>query len=184
MYSQALLAGCMIGFAALLSCCIENQILAALFFSIGLLYIRISKLYLYTGQIQNLKNHSTSFKELCVGLFGNICGVTLLFSLFFFLDFQAAADKYFAITAIKWSHPWYHYIISGICCGILMTIATKKESPLWLSSLCVVAFILAGFNHCIADWFYVFGSSDPTKYLYWFLVVIGNFFGGYLATTK
>ena len=47
-----------------------------------------------------------------------------------------------------------------------------------------MAFILAGFNHCIADWFYVFGSSDPTKYLYWFLVVIGNFIGGYLATTK
>lgn len=184
MYSRALSAGCMIGFAALLSCCIGNQILAALFFSIGLLYIRISKLYLYTGQIQNLKNHSTSFKELGIGLIGNITGVTLFFSLFFFLDFPAAADKYFAITAIKWSHPWYHYIASGMCCGALMTIATKKESPLWLSILCVMAFILAGFNHCIADWFYVFGSSDPIKYLYWFLIVIGNFFGGYLAATK
>lgn len=184
MYSRALSAGCMIGFAALLSCCVENQILAALFFSIGLLYIRISKFYLYTGQIQNLKNHSTSFKELGIGLIGNISGVTFFFSLLFFLNFQAAADKYFAITAIKWSYPWYHYIASGICCGILMTIATKRESPLWLSSLCVAAFILAGFNHCIADWFYVFGSLNPLKYFYWFLTVIGNFLGGYLAATK
>lgn len=174
----------MIGFAALLSCCVENQILAALFFSIGLLYIRISKFYLYTGQIQNLKDRSTSFKELGIGLFGNITGVTLIFFLFFFLDFQAAADKYFAIVALKWSHPWYHYIASGMCCGVLMTIATKKENPLWLSILCVMAFILAGFNHSIADWFYIFGEHSLTKYLYWFLTVIGNFLGGYLVATK
>lgn len=184
MFGSSLIAGFVIGFAALLSCCIENQILAALFFSIGLLYIRISKLYLYTGQIQNLKYHSTSFKELVIGLFGNICGVTLLFFLFFFLDFQVAADKYFAITAIKWAFPWYHYIASGICCGILMTIATKRESPLWLSSLCVAAFILAGFNHCIADWFYIFGMTKSIKYFYWFLTVIGNFIGGLIIATN
>lgn len=180
----SIMAGCMIGLAAVLSCCIENTILAALFFSIGLLYIRISKLNLFTGQIQNLKNFSVSFPQLLSCLIWNICGVTLLFSIMFSFDFPAAADKYFTITVLKWSHPWYHYITSGMCCGALMTIATKKESPLWLSVLCVMAFILAGFNHCIADWFYIFGSSDPIKYLYWFLIVIGNFLGGYLAATK
>ena len=184
MFESSVMAGFMIGFAALLSCCVENQILAALFFSIGLLYIRISKFYLYTGQIQNIKNHSTSFGKLCGGLLGNICGVTLVFSLFFFLNFPAAADKYFTITAAKWSHPWYHYIASGMCCGALMTIATKKESPLWLSILCVMAFILAGFNHCVADWFYIFGTTNPIKYFYWFLTVIGNFIGGLIIATK
>ena len=184
MFESSLMAGFMIGFAALLSCCVENQILAALFFSIGLLYIRISKFYLYTGQIQNIKNHSTSFGKLCGGLLGNICGVTLVFSLFFFLNFPAAANKYFTITAAKWSHPWYHYIASGICCGALMTIATKKESPLWISILCVMAFILAGFNHCVADWFYVFGATNPIKYFYWLLIVIGNFIGGLIIATN
>lgn len=184
MSTQALLAGILIGFAAIISCCVENTILAALFFSIGLLYIRISKLYLYTGQIQNIKNNSTSGLELFQGLCFNVIGVTFAFSLMFFLNFPTAADKYFAITALKWSHPWYHYIASGMCCGALMTIATKKESPLWLSILCVMAFILAGFNHSIADWFYIFGEQGLTKYLYWLLVVIGNFLGGYLAATK
>ena len=84
------------------------------------------------------------------------------------------------------------YIIEYIIIQVLLIVwfvytiknPTKKESPLWLSILCVMAFILAGFNHCIADWFYVFGSFDPIKYLYWFLIVIGNFLGGYLAATK
>ena len=106
------------------------------------------------------------------------------FSLFFFLNFPAAADKYFIITTAKWSYPWYHYIASGICCGMMMTIATKKESPLWLSNLCVMAFILAGFNHCVADWFYIFGTANSIKYLYWFLTVIGNFIGGLIIATK
>ena len=184
MNNKSILAGFLIGFAALLSCCIENNLISALAFSIGLLYIRISHSYLFTGQIQNLKSHKTTAVKLLTGLIGNIAGVTLAFTVFFFLHFQNAADKFFAITAVKWTYPWYHYLASGFCCGILMTVATKKESPLWLSILCVMAFILAGFNHCIADWFYLLGSTDKIKYLYWFLVVIGNFFGGYSVATE
>lgn len=48
---NAVLAGFVIGLAALLSCSINNSYLAALIFSLGLLYIRIEKLPLFTGQI-------------------------------------------------------------------------------------------------------------------------------------
>ena len=82
MFESSLMAGFMIGFAALLSCCIENKILSALFFSIGLLYIRITKRYLYTGQIQNLKLKQTSFIELIAGLAGNISGCGLALFIF------------------------------------------------------------------------------------------------------
>ena len=88
-------------------------------------------------------------------------------------------DTYNAIVGAKWLNPWYYYIFSGICCGILMTIATKKETPLWVSSLCVMAFILAGFNHCVADWFYI--GAAWSNLLKWFCIVIGNFLGGILA---
>lgn len=174
----------MIGFAALLSVCIENKILAALFFSIGLLYIRISKFYLFTGQVQNLRLRRTTIGALFGGLCGNLVGVGLAF--FLALAFFSSRPQYFevydTIQAAKWSYPWYSYLYSGFCCGILMTIATKKDTPFWITSLCVMAFILAGFNHCIADWFYIGGA--PINLLYWLLIVVGNFLGGYIAATE
>lgn len=180
-YSRALYAGFMIGFAALLSCCVENKILAALFFSLGLLYIRIQGFYLYTGQIQNIKNKTTTFKELFCGLCGNIVGVgvAVIIAMFLSIDKPLLANTYSTIVSTKWLNPWYYYVLSGICCGVLMTIATKKETPFWVSSLCVMAFILAGFNHCVADWFYI--GAAPTNLLKWLCVVIGNFIGGYFV---
>ena len=48
---NSMLAGFIIGLAALLSCSINNSYLAALLFSLGLLYICIEKMPLFTGQI-------------------------------------------------------------------------------------------------------------------------------------
>lgn len=184
-YDRAVSAGFMIGFAALLSCHIANQYLAALFFSIGLLYIRITKAYLFTGQVQNLKNKTTTLTELFIGLFGNLIGVGVALLIFAFLTGtnNTASDKFILLAEAKWNYPWYHYFLSGICCGVLMTIATKKESPLWLSIICVAAFILAGFNHCIADWFYI-GNFFSHRFFLWLSIMIGNFVGGYLVATK
>lgn len=78
------------------------------------------------------------------------------------------------IAATKWSYSLWHYLFSGMCCGALMTCATHKDTPLWVSSLCVVAFILAGFNHSIADAFYV----SNTGLWKWLVVIIGNVLGG------
>ena len=61
MKARAIMAGIMIGFAAILSCAISNPILAAGFFSLGLLYIRMNGWYLYTGQIQNLALKKTTY---------------------------------------------------------------------------------------------------------------------------
>ena len=62
-----------------------------------------------------------------------------------------------------------------------MTIATNKNTPLWISPLCVMAFILAGFHHCVADWFYL---SSTDSYLYWLLIAFGNFIGGLIGTVN
>lgn len=184
MWFRSILAGFLIGFAALLSLCIENKIIAAFMFSIALLYIRISSLYLFTGQIQNLRNKATNLKELFHGLIGNIIGVggALLLLPLLAAGKEALFTSYEAVALVKWSHPWTYYVVSGLCCGILMTIATKKETPLWLSSMCVAAFILAGFNHCVADWFYVGGAFG--NFLKWCCIVIGNFIGGLIVATN
>ena len=102
--------------------------------------------------------------------------------MFLLLIFQRydILKTYNIVQSNKWIYPWYYYLGSGIGCGILMTIATKKETPLWISSLCVVAFIIAGFNHSIADWFYI----DLKQIHLWLCVVLGNFIGGYIVAIK
>ena len=184
MWFRSILAGFLIGFAALLSLCIENKIAAAIAFSIALLYIRISSLYLFTGQVQNLRNKTTNLKELFCGLLGNMIGVggALLLLPFLAMGKEILFTSYEAVLLTKWNYPWYYYVVSGLCCGVLMTIATKKETPLWLSSACVAAFILAGFNHCVADWFYVGGTLNT--FLKWFCIMIGNFVGGLIVATN
>jgi formate/nitrite transporter FocA (FNT family) len=62
-----------------------------------------------------------------------------------------------------------------------MTIATYKETPLWISSLAVIAFITAGFNHSIADAFYLYSMHQIIPNLKVFLIAVGNLIGGRLA---
>lgn len=177
---NAVLAGFIIGLAALLSCSINNPYLAALIFSLGLLYIRIEKMPLFTGQIQKLPTNEITFKQLLIILLKNICGVSGAIILTFGLSFHHTilVDNLCAAIAAKWLMPWWYYILSGFVCGFIMTIATRPNTPLWASSLCVAAFILGKFNHCIADWFYA------PNLLLWICVVLGNFIGGLVAVPK
>ena len=177
---NSMLAGFIIGLAALLSCSINNPYLAALIFSLGLLYIRIEKMPLFTGQIQKLPTNEITFKQLLIILLKNICGVSGAIILTLGLSFHhnILVDNLCAAIAAKWLMPWWYYILSGFVCGFIMTIATRPNTPLWVSSLCVAAFILGKFNHCIADWFYA------PNLLLWICVVLGNFIGGLAAVPK
>ena len=177
---NSMLAGFIIGLAALLSCSINNSYLAALLFSLGLLYIRIEKMPLFTGQIQKLPTNEITFKQLLIILLKNICGVRGAIILTIGLSFHhnILVDNLCAAIAAKWLMPWWYYILSGFVCGFIMTIATRPNTPLWVSSLCVAAFILGKFNHCIADWFYA-----PNLPL-WVCVVLGNFIGGLAAVPR
>ena len=61
-----------------------------------------------------------------------------------------------------------------------MTIATYKKTPLYISVLCVMAFLMAGFNHCVADSFYLFLQlGNWYAWLMFIAVVLGNLIGGY-----
>lgn len=176
---NAMLAGFVIGLSALLSCSINNAYLAALVFSVGLLFIRIEKLPLFTGQIQKLPMKEITIKSLFKILFQNICGVCGAMILAFGISFhhKIMVDNYIAIADTKWLSPWWYYILTGFVCGFLMTIATRPSTPLWVSCLCVASFILGKFNHCIADWFYISIKHFPS----WICVVVGNMIGGVIA---
>ena len=63
---------------------------------------------------------------------------------------------------------------------MLMSLATYKESPLWMCLICVPAFILGGFNHCIADAYYALaGGAIGASFI---ATILGNIVGGVLLS--
>ena len=143
---KAIMSGLLIGLCA----DINNRIgglCGAFLFSIGLLTICMSELSLFTGKVGS----SNDEKELFITFVLNIFGVIIMRVLFSFNNM----------------------FVLGIGCGMLMQIgvtAYKKNLPI-LTIMCVMAFILAGYKHCIA---YAYNSLDVMNFT---LIVLGNIIG-------
>ena len=104
---------------------------------------------------------------------GNLIGIVFMaLSTEFTLPENATA-----LGEIKTQMPFLTSLVRGVGCGALMSLATNKKTPFWVTSLCVATFILAGFNHCIADAYYILISGN-TLGISWLGTLIGNTIGG------
>lgn len=182
-FRESLCAGILItiGGTVFLSC--ENKTVGAVLFSVALLCICYKSYYLFTGKIGYIveKHTKQDFLNLDIGLFGNLAAT-------FFLGMllrtvlpnigERAAEMCLAKLA---QFPLYTFI-RGFFCGILMYLAVSiyKEKNSVLGILfCVPVFILCGFEHSIADMFYLGASGifSVKIILFTALVVTGNTFG-------
>ena len=170
----------MAGVAIALGCCLyllaPNPIIGAVLFSCGLLCVRIYKLNLFTGKIQYMITKEYNIGYYITVFIGNIIGVALVWLVSFYLTEEAAHS----IALAKATQTVATAVLKGIGCGMLMSLATYKDSPLWICLLCVPAFILAGFNHCIADAYYAMAGGA----IGWSFAgtVIGNICGGIMLS--
>nr|WP_317378130.1 formate/nitrite transporter family protein [uncultured Faecalimonas sp.] len=181
---KSIIGGFLIGFGGTVYLNMDNKIVASFLFGLGLFTIINFELNLYTGKIGYLSKEN--WKEILLTLVGNFIGTNV----FAFLVLQTRlAEKLKEAVApaveLKLSDNLLSTFILGIFCGILMYIAvgTFKKLPNILGTLavflCVAVFILAGFEHCVANMFFFALSSSPADYLLPLLVTIaGNSLGG------
>lgn len=181
---KSIIGGFLIGFGGTVYLNMDNKIVAAFLFGLGLFAIINFELNLYTGKIGYLSKEN--WREILLTLIGNFIGTNL----FAFLVLQTRlAGKLKEVVApaveLKLSDNLLSTFILAIFCGILMSIAvgTFKKLPNILGTLavflCVAVFILAGFEHCVANMFFFALSSSPADYLLTLLVAIaGNSLGG------
>jgi len=164
------------GIAIALGCCLylfaPNNIIGAVLFSCGLLCVRIYKLTLFTGKVQFLITSKYPWYDYPLMLLGNLLGASLIAVITMTMTGDLAAP----IAAAKAAQPFGDAFIKGIGCGMLMSLATYENSPLWICLLCVPAFILAGFNHCIADWYYALVAEKIG--ISFLATILGNIVGG------
>ena len=122
---------------------------------------------------------------------GNFLGTAVAAGLVSLTRLQAALKlKCDPIVAVKLADSWYSLLILGIFCGILMFIAvdTFKKRIGEKDFLCCIAvfmgvmvFILAGFEHSIADMFYFCLSGKVVEAIpALLLITLGNAIGGNL----
>ena len=181
---KSIIGGFLIGFGGTVYLNMDNKIVAAFLFGLGLFTIINFELNLYTGKIGYLSKEN--WKEILLTLIGNFIGTNLF--AFLVLQTRLAGKLEEAVAPaveLKLSDNLLSTFILAIFCGILMSIAvgTFKKLPNILGTLavflCVAVFILAGFEHCVANMFFFALSSSPADYLLTLLVAIaGNSLGG------
>lgn len=140
--------------------------LGAFLFSIGLLGILSQGMRLYTGMAGD--EISWNLEKV---LIGNIIGTGIIASLTWFSFPDVSPDLSGRLNPGE-------VFLKAIFCGILMSIAVRayRKGILWLPIICVMAFILAGFSHSIADSYYYILSKDP-YWSSWFFSILGNLIG-------
>lgn len=188
---KSFLAGIMIAIGGTVFLSIENKVIGASLFSIGLFGILIYNLNLYTGKIGYLiTNFNLKYiKELIITLIGNFIGAC---SVGFILRYTRIYDKIYEKSLIlantKLNDNILSIFILSIFCGLLMYYAVngfKKQTDFGkylVVYLGVAVFILCGFEHCIANMYY-FSVADiwSLKTLgYTGIMVLGNSLGSFI----
>lgn len=160
---KGIYAGMMIGIGGTVYLSISNSIIGAIFFSVGLLTICIYKMNLYTGMIGYIiENKLNYIVTLLLTLIGNFIGTMITSLLVLNTRIANLSVRAKEISAIKINDNYLSIFILSIFCGMLMYIAVntfKKEKDSIVRYLaifiCVIVFILSGFEHCIANMYYI-----------------------------
>lgn len=183
---KSIVAGLLIGIGCTVYLNMENKVVASFLFGLGLFTIINFKLNLFTGKIGYLSKEN--YKEVLVTLVGNCAGINIAA---FLIKQTRISDKLMetatTIVETKLNDTYPSLFILAIFCGMLMyiAVATFKLQPNILGTiavlLCVSVFIMAGFEHCIANMFYFGLVCTPDQYIIPLIIMIlGNSTGGIL----
>ena len=174
---KSVLAGVLIALAGILYLRSENMIVGALLFSIGLISVVALDAKLYTGVIGYCDSPG-SFADAVVILILNILSAFLVG-----LCYRIGHGSIEIMDTIMMKSPLTLFLDSmGCgCCIYLSVEAYKRTKSMFPLVLGVMAFILAGFTHCIALSFYI-GASEPELIYFGYLVIciLGNSIGSLL----
>lgn len=184
---KGVFAGIMISIGGTAYLAVSNNVIGSFLFSIGLLMICIYGMNLYTGKIGYIIVSKFSYiYELLLTLVGNFIGTYLCGFLIRSTRFISYQEKAINISNIKLDDNFISIFILSIFCGMLMYMAVNnyKKIDNYLGKilsiiLCVMVFILCGFEHCVANMYYfsVANVWSVDAFVMLGVMVLGNSFG-------
>lgn len=187
-FVSGVLAGMSIGFGGLVFLSLEDRVIGAALFTIGLFTVCTFGFDLFTGKVcYALENGRHYCLALPVIWMGNLAG-TGITALVVRLSRITVSAKAAALCVTKLDDSFVSLFLLGLLCNIFIYIAVEgyKNAPHDLGKYLslffgVMAFILAGTEHCVADMFYFWLSGWSTDAVACLLIVtLGNAAGGML----
>lgn len=187
-FLKAAAAGITIGIGGAVYLTLENRVIGAVLFGVGLYTIVLNGLFLYTGKVGYLisaKDKKAYILQLIFTWLGNFAGTVLAAAAISATRIRNLRRTAEVICKTKLADTPHSILILAVFCGILMYVAVdgfrEKGNPLILF-FCVTVFILCGFEHCIANMFYfsLAGAWSLRAVIYLLLMTLGNSVGGIL----
>jgi len=187
----AVLAGISIGLGGLAFLALDNRVIGAAVFTVGLFTVCTFGLNLFTGKICYVfENDGKYLAALPVIWLGNLAGtgVTALLALLG-RGAPALREKAALLCAAKLDDGLLSLFALGVLCNIFIYIAVEgfRNNPHELGKYLslvfgVMAFILCGTEHCVADMFYFWtaGAWSPRAAAVILVITLGNAAGGVL----
>ena len=183
------MSGLFIGIGGTAFLSVENRFLGAFLFSIGLFAILSMVLNLFSGKVCYLFENPPAY---CITLLviwlGNLAGAFLSAkAMLLTRSGTALCEKAAVLCSVKLSDNLLSIFILSIFCNLLICLAVEsyKKSPHELGKylaiiFAIMVFILAGFEHCVANMFYfTAGHAWSAKtVLYLLVMTLGNSVGG------
>lgn len=183
----AIFSGILVGIGGILYVSASNQIIGAVLFSFALILIVGRGYNLFTGKVGYLLPYKKgNLKLVGLTLLGNIVGIVAVSSLFLLSGKTQSLVHAETIFQAKLAQTWYETLVLAIFCGFMMYLAVdsyakiKNQVASVLAVIfAVVIFIVAGFEHSIANMSYVVLSKSFTleALLFIFIVIFGNMIG-------
>lgn len=173
--TQAILAGFLIGIGDIVLAASENFYIGTLLFAVALMSIIYFELPLYTGKIGRVIKDKT-FAGCALILVFNVIGVTLAVWLFTLMDTSNTfCIEYY--SKFKFGKGYLALFIAGILCNVLIHLAVSTKHTI-IVVLCVMTFIICGFEHSIADAPYLTLDFSWNHLMSWLCILVGNTVGG------
>ena len=157
-----ILAGIMIGIGCLLYLQVGG-VAGACLFSVGLMSVCLFQMKLFTGQAGKIAERTLSIGQLLLIWGENFIGILLVVLItMVHPNYQAIAEGARNIMMSREQVGFFGSFILSIPCGLLMYCAVNAKSAmrLFYIMICVSAFILGGFYHCVADLFYTWLGAN------------------------
>lgn len=178
-----------IGCIAFLSC--DNKFIGASLFSIGLYMVCAFGLNLYTGKICYVFDNDINYfiNEVVVTWFGNFSGAVTTAAMCKNTRLYILAEKANELCQIKFNDNLLSIFLLAILCNMMIYVGVEsyKNNPHEIGKyfgiyISIVVFIMAGFEHCIANMFYftLAGVGELNAFGYLLVMTLGNAVGGIL----
>ena len=189
LFLSGILAGICIGLGGTVFLSLDNRVLGALFFTVGLFTICTQGLHLYTGKVCYVFEKDLAYAlDLIPIWLGNLAGTWLLAMAERCTRIAPAlVEKARGLCETKLGDGLGSIFLLAVFCNILIYIAVEgyNKNPHEMGKYLalffgVMVFILSGFEHCVANMYYfsMAGMWSGKTLLYVLVMTLGNSVGG------